>query len=304
VLVVLITTGARLSDITQTVATGAVGVRLRQVMPCVDDDVDDVHTLGEGIAKVDVVKRHDGSLALGPLQGLFALKRLLPPHLVFVKLGKIVDDNGNGQGNDQYSANATDAPDNLAERRDRIDITVADRRHGDSGPPEGFGDAGVLGTRLVFLGKVAQTGEDEDAHGQEEHQQAQLFVRIAQRETQTLQTGRMARQFQNPQDPHDAEHLHHPPHVLELLLVVVALVVGQEQRHVVREDGQQVDHVHGSFEELPLVGRGREAQKVLEGEPRDAHRLHVGQIRVVRRVLTVARLLKARQSVQRQCYRR
>lgn len=88
--------------------------RIKVIETCIHDDVDDVHALGEGITKVDVVERDDGSLALGPLQGLFALKRLLPPHLVFVKLSEIVDDNGNGQGNDQYSANATDAPDNLA----------------------------------------------------------------------------------------------------------------------------------------------------------------------------------------------
>lgn len=60
------------------------------------------------------MERDDAALPLGPFEGLLALERLLPPHLVLVKLGKIVDDDGDGQGNDQYSANAADASDNLA----------------------------------------------------------------------------------------------------------------------------------------------------------------------------------------------
>ena len=110
----------------------------------VDDDVDDVHGLGEGVAQVDVVEGDDGALALGALQRLLALEGLLAAHLVLVELSEVVDDDGNGQGNDEDAADAAHAPDNLSERRDGVDVAVADRRHGDAGPPEGFGDAGVL----------------------------------------------------------------------------------------------------------------------------------------------------------------
>ena len=80
---------------------------------CIDDDVDDVHGFSECIPEVDVVEGDDGSFAFRPFQGLLALERFLPPHLILVKLGKIVDNDGNGQGNDQYSANAANASDNL-----------------------------------------------------------------------------------------------------------------------------------------------------------------------------------------------
>lgn len=125
------------------------------------------------------MERDDTALSLGPFESLLALERLLPPHLILVKLSEIVDDDGDGQGNDQYSANAADASDNLPEGCDRIDITVADRRHGNSGPPEGFRNAGVLGTRFVFLGEIAKRRKDEHAHGQEEHQQTEFLVGIA-----------------------------------------------------------------------------------------------------------------------------
>lgn len=62
----------------------------------VDDDVDEVHALGEGVPQVDMVEGDDAALALGPLEGLAPLEGLLPSHLVLVELGEIIDDNGNG----------------------------------------------------------------------------------------------------------------------------------------------------------------------------------------------------------------
>jgi len=35
--------------------------------------------------------------------------------------------------------------------------------------------------RLLFLCEVAQAGENEDTHGQEEHEETQLFVAVLQR---------------------------------------------------------------------------------------------------------------------------
>jgi len=90
----------------------------------------------------------------------------------------------------------------------------------------------------------------------------------------------VAGQLQNPEDPHDPEDLDHAAHVLEL---VGGVLVGlqEEQRHEVRHDGEEVDDVEATLEELPLVrGRG-EAEGVLEGEPGDADRLHHGEVRVV-----------------------
>lgn len=134
---------------------------------------------------------HDASLAFGALQSFAPLQRLLSSHLVFIELGKIVDDNRNGQRNDQHATDTTDATDDLAQGRSRVNVAITYGGHGDAGPPERFRYGQELGVRLLFLGKIRQAGKYQHAHGQEQHEQAQLFVRVAQREPKTLQTGRM-----------------------------------------------------------------------------------------------------------------
>lgn len=152
----------------------------------VDDHVDQIHALGERVPEVDVMERHDAALTLGSLQRLAPLQRLLASHLVFIELGKIVDDNRNGQRNDQHATDTTDATDDLAERRGRVDVAVADCGHGDAGPPERFRYGQELGVGFLLLGEVRQTREYQHAHGQEQHEQAQLLVRVAQREPEAL----------------------------------------------------------------------------------------------------------------------
>ena len=61
------------------------------------------------------------------------------------------------------------------------------RGHGDERPPVGVHHGGELGLSVVLLKDVGQGGEDEHAHRQEEHEEAQLFVAVAQGETQALQ---------------------------------------------------------------------------------------------------------------------
>ncbi len=43
------------------------------------------------------------------------------------------------------------------------------------------GEPGEVRVLLVLLDKVGERGEDEDTHGQEEKEQAQLFVAVFQR---------------------------------------------------------------------------------------------------------------------------
>lgn len=188
---------------------------------CVDDDVDEVHALGEGVAQVDVVEGDDGTLALGPLESFATLQRLLASHLVLIELGKVVDDNRNGQSNHQDTTNATDTSYYLSEWGRGVNITVTDGGHCDTGPPESLRDTDKFGARLLFLGEVRQAGEDEHAHREEQHQQAEFLVRVAQSEAETLQTRAVPRQFQYTQDPHDSEDLHDAPHVLELIVRVL-----------------------------------------------------------------------------------
>jgi hypothetical protein len=68
---------------------------------------------------------------------------------------------------------------------------------------------------FILLCKVAETRKDEDPHGEEEHEEAQLLVAVLQGEGDGLEPGGVAGQLEDAHDPHDAEHLHYPPHVVE-----------------------------------------------------------------------------------------
>ena len=99
------------------------------------------------------------------------------------------------------------------------------------------------------LGKVGQAGENEDPHGQEEEEQAQLLVGISDCEAERLETRRVPGQLEDSQNPHDSEGLDDAPDFLEWLRWLVRL--DQEQGDEVGKDGQQVDDVQGT-----LVGTG------------------------------------------------
>lgn len=142
-----------------------------------------------------MVEGHDASLALSAVQRLAPLERLLSSHLIFIELGKIVDYNRNGQRNDQHATDTTDAADDLSQGRGRVYVAVANGGHGDAGPPERLGYGQKLGAGLLLLSEVRQTGEYQHAHGQEQHEQAQLFVRVAQCESEALQAGGVPGQF-------------------------------------------------------------------------------------------------------------
>lgn len=85
---------------------------------------------------------------------------------------------------------------------------------------------------LILLGEVRQRREDEDAHGQKEHEQAELLVGVSQRESERLQARWVAGQFEDSQDAHNAEYLDNSAHILEL---VRPMIVRLEQ-----EQGQEV----------------------------------------------------------------
>jgi len=144
----------------------------------IDDDVDEIHALGEGIPQIDVMEGHDAAFPLGPFEGLPPLDRLLPSHLILVEFGEVVDNNGNGQRDYQDTTYTTHTADRFAERGRGVDVAVSDGGHCDARPPEGLWNAYEFGPGLLLLGKIGEAREYEDAHRQEEHQQAQLFVRV------------------------------------------------------------------------------------------------------------------------------
>ena len=79
---------------------------------------------------------------LGLLQCLLPLHRLLPLHLVVVELGKVVDNDGNGQRHDEDAGNGAAGADKLTQAGLGADVPVPHGGHRDNGPPEGGGDRG------------------------------------------------------------------------------------------------------------------------------------------------------------------
>jgi len=117
-------------------------------------------------------------LLLFVVAAVSANKDALRFHLVLVEVGKVVDDDGYRQRNDEYAADAARGADQLAPDGRRSHIAVADRRHGDCRPPERFRDADELGVVDVVLGEVGETREDEHADRDKHHQQAEFLAHI------------------------------------------------------------------------------------------------------------------------------
>lgn len=183
-----------------------------------------------------MVEGDNTSFPFGPLESLPSLQSLLPSHLILIELGKIVNNDRNGQRNYQNPTNTTHASYNFPQRRRRVNVAVTNGGHGDAGPPEGLGYTDEFGTGFLFFGEVSQTRENKNTHGQKQHQQAQLLVGVPESETQGLQTGGMTRQLEDPEDSHDTKHLDHAADVLELIgRVLVGLQ--EEERDEIRQYG-------------------------------------------------------------------
>ena len=76
-----------------------------------------------------------------------------------------------------------------------------------------------------------------------------------------------AHTFKNAKNAEHAEDLENAAQVGDLLEVLIVHEHGDEARHVVRQDGRQVDQVHEAEQEVQLPRRAREAQHVLQREP-------------------------------------
>ena len=70
--------------------------------------------------------------------------------------------------------------DYFSEYSGRRDVTVANGRHGDDGPPSRRRNAAEPGVLLVLLHEVGKGREHQHTHGQEEQQETQLLVAVFQ----------------------------------------------------------------------------------------------------------------------------
>ena len=119
--------------------------------------------------------------------------------------------------------------DKFPEPCNRIDVTIAYRSHRDNRPIKCLWhryepkttfwkvseDSFILKNHQLFLlsvviiplRDVCQTREDQHAHDDDEHEEAELLVGVLQGETQRLKTGDVSGQFEDAQDSHDAKDL-------------------------------------------------------------------------------------------------
>jgi len=101
---------------------------------------------------------------------------LLPnTHLVLVEVSKVVDDDGYRQCNDEHPADTASGTNQLAPYSRRAHVAIANRCHGDRGPPERLRDADKGGALDVVFGEVGETREDQHADCNEHHQQSQFL---------------------------------------------------------------------------------------------------------------------------------
>ncbi|EAW75657.1 hCG2041260, partial [Homo sapiens] len=123
------------------------------------------------------------------------------------ELREVIDDDGDGKSNHQDSCNAAESPNNFPQESLGVDVSIPNSSHGDGGPPERGWDAFELGVVLILLSKEDKAGEDHNAHGKEEDEQAQLIVAPPQSEAQRLEASGVACKLKDAENSHDAEDL-------------------------------------------------------------------------------------------------
>uniref|UniRef100_A0A182IQ13 Uncharacterized protein n=1 Tax=Anopheles atroparvus TaxID=41427 RepID=A0A182IQ13_ANOAO len=107
-------------------------------------------------------------------------------------------------------------------------------------------------------------GEDDDGHGEREHQEAELGRARLERVAEDAQALRVARELEDAEDAEDAQRDERAGHVV---------VVGDAEPDVVRQDGDHVDDAHDAAHELAPARCGEQPQQVLGGEDHDAGRV-------------------------------
>ena len=124
---------------------------------------------------------------------------------------------------------------------------------------------------MKLLGEVDKGGEGEDGHGHQDEEEAELLVSLLEGVEQGLETSEMSDQFVNSQDSHNFDQSDDLPSLPDDLEVLQPL---QEEREEERNDGEEVDHVHGAADEFEFPGGAGQSDEVLKGEETDRDHVH------------------------------
>ena len=137
------------------------------------------------------------------------LRQLSPGLRVRVEECKVADDDRDREGDGQDPGQGAQRSDEHSNVRLRGHVAIANRRHGNDGPPEANGYRREVVVRVVLdtLSVEDQRGEDDDAEYEEEDEQTELVCARLEGVYEDLETGGVARQFEQPHDPDDAEEL-------------------------------------------------------------------------------------------------
>jgi len=206
------------------------------------------------------------SLQLSPLN------RLLSCHLLLVVRREVIDDDGYRQRDDEDPTDAARGADQFPPPRMRTLVAVPDRRHRDRCPPERARDAHEVRARLVLFGEVDEARKDENLDGEEHHEEAELLVAALEGVAERLEPGGVPGQFEHAEYPKYAEQL---DEARQIVKVFGGVRLVDAERHVVRQNCDEIDHVKRAADEPATVRRRPQPDGVLEGEPADTGGLHV-----------------------------
>ena len=188
---------------------------------------------------------------------------------------EVVGDDGDRQASGEDAGERAQRPDDVAARRLRVHVAVADGRQRDDRPPVSVGDR-EEGVRLEELGVVDDDGEDQHDDEDEDEQHQQLAHARLQRQHQDLDGGVVAREPQHATDAQHAQHHDGEPERQQLARHQHAV-----QLHDVvdphRQDAQHVDDVHHAAAELQSVRRDDQPDEELDGEEARAEGVDVLQ---------------------------
>jgi len=187
---------------------------------------------------------------------------------VRVEHGEVGHDDRNRKRYRQHAGDSADGADEHADVRLGRHIAVTNGRHRHDGPPQADRDRleVVGGVVLDALGVEDKRREDYDAEDEEKHEKAKLVRARLERVYEDLESGRVARQFEETHDANDAEELEDV--VVDVHVVEDAVEHEGERRH-------DVDDVHRATDEVQTRRADDHSHEDLEREPGVAHRLHV-----------------------------
>jgi len=131
----------------------------------------------------------------------------------------------------------------------------------------------VVWVRADSFGVVDHGGKDEDSEGQEDDKQEEFIGAGTQGVAQDTEAHKVAGQLEDSEDTDEPDDTQEPQDVLGSFGGQPA----QAHLQIEGQDGDEVDDVEAAFEEFELVWAEGDPQQNLDGEPDDAHALHVRQ---------------------------